>query len=198
MKLSAIKSLCAGGKHATIYNTLHYGGQWIGNGFGAWLVEDFHIEDEAALMSMWNMSQKARANAVIVMKPCPDRRFTYRPFPGEEELKELGGVAWSDETTYIALESSRGLLWIDAAMLKPVRGDYRQYSVRWDNGRPLVAVWEDLTRCVALILPASDFIAAQLSDMAVKMTAKVFRWPDPDAEAAEAERAAEEAVSEGD
>lgn len=191
MNLSAIKALCAGGKYATIYSAMWGGGQWISNGFGAWPVEGIRLEDEEALMELWNLSDKARSKAVIMTQITSDRRFTQRPFEGEEELKELGATAIGDDAIYVALQSSRGVLWIDAHLLKPLRGDYRQYFARWEFGRPLVAVYDDLTSCKALILPTGNQVADTLRRSAEQMRAAPFHWRDADDEAAEAEQEAE-------
>ena len=199
MNLSAIKALCAGGKHATIYNAMWGGGQWISNGFGAWPVEGIRLEDEEALMELWNLSDKARSKAVIMTEIASDRRFTQRHFEGEEELKELGATAFGDDSIYIALQSHRGvLLWIDAQLLRPLRGDYRQYFARWEYGRPLVAVYEDLTVCKALILPTGNQVADTLRRSAKLMGETPFHWRDAEDEAAEAEQEAEAKLAETD
>jgi len=194
MNLSAIKSLCHSGRRATIYDSLH-GGQWISNGRGAWLVEDLHIEDDAALMSLWNLSEKARNKAVFLFERAEDPRFTYMGYDGEETLEEVGQIAMGDEGRYICLNSGvGGLLFIEAELLKPVRGDYRQYRARWDHGRPIVAIYEDLTLCVALILPVGDVLAEELRQTAARMVAPVYHWPDEMAEAEDAAAKAEEAA----
>ena len=189
MNLSAIKTLCHGGRRATLY-TNPFGVQWISNGFGAYLVEGVRIEDEGDLMELWNLSDKARAKAVIFAKRCEDKRFTVGFWPGEESLVELGAAA-IDNKPYIALRSMHGLLWIDAELLKPLRNDYRQYGARWENGRPLIAVYEDIMEVKALILPAGDAIADALRNIAATLTATPYHWPDEEAEAARAEAEAE-------
>lgn len=190
MNLSAIKALCYGGKRATIYGAPG-GSQWISNGFGAWPVEGIRLEDADALMELWNLSDKARAKAIIMWEGTSDRRFTQAPFEGEEEMKELGGATFGDDSLFIALQSSRGVLWIDANLLKPLRSDYRQYYARWEQDRPLVAVYEDLAACKALILPTGNTVADLLQAAAGKMQTNHFHWRDAEDEAAEAERAAE-------
>lgn len=189
MNLSAIKTLCHGGKRATLY-TNPFGVQWISNGFGAYLVEGVRIEGESALMELWNLSDRARDKAVIKTETCRDRRFTVDYWPGEETIVELGAAA-IDDKPYIALRSMYGLLWIDADLLKPLRSDYRQYGARWENGRPLIAVYEDMMEVKALILPVKDAIADALRNVAATLTAAPFHWPDEEAEAARAEAEAE-------
>lgn len=191
MNLSAIKSLCGGGKFATIYNAMWRGGQWISNGYAAYPVEGIVIDDENALMELWNLSDKARSKAAIMKRITSDRRFTRGFFEGEEQLKELGATAFGDEAIYIALQSHKGVLWINADYLRPLRGDYRQYFARWEYGRPLVAVYDDLTTCEALILPAANLVADELQRCAEQMRGVPFHWRDDDEDAAEAEQADE-------
>lgn len=195
MNLNAIKSVCHSGRRATVFNTLD-GGQWISNGFGAWLVEGVRIEGEESLMSLWNLSEKAKLKAVYLFKEIKDPRFTWLPMDDEEELSELGQIAVGDADRYICLKTRLdGLLFIDAALVKPVRSDYRQYHARWRNGRPMIAVYEELTTCVALILPVGDVLAEKLKKTANAMSMPVFHWPDEkkaaEEEAASAEEAAE-------
>ena len=198
MNLTAIKGLCFGGKRATIYNE-QFGGQWISNGFGAYLVEGIRIESAGALMELWNLSDKARDKAVITVEPVHDLRFTEGTWPGEEELVELGGILWGDSESYIALRSVNGLLWISAALLKPLRSDYRQYYARWDGGKPLIAVYENMVDgCKALILPVANVTANSLQRMAEVMRAYSWQWPGPEDEAAEAEAEAERVIGKHD
>lgn len=195
MNLSAIKALCFGGKRATIYNK-QFGEQWISNGFGAYLVEGVKIESPEALMELWNLSDKARDKARIDMAQVHDHRFSVDSWPGEEELEELGGVAWGDSDSYIALKSVHGLLWISAALLKPLRSDYRQYYARWEGGKPLIAVYENMVDgCKALILPVANVTANSLQRMAEVMRAYSWQWPDQEAEAAETEAEAERMIN---
>ncbi len=195
MNLSAIKALCFGGKRATIYNG-QFGEQWISNGFGAYLVEGVKIESPEALMELWNLSDKARDKARIDMAQAHGHRFSVDIWPGEEELEELGGVTWGDSDSYIALKSIHGLLWISAALLKPLRSDYRQYYARWEGGKPLIAIYENMVDgCKALILPTANQIADSLQSNADKMRAWPYHWPDREAEAAEAEAEAERMIN---
>jgi hypothetical protein len=162
-------------------------------------VEGVHIEGESALMELWNLSDKARDKAVITVKPVHDLRFTEDTWPGEEELVELGGVLWGDSESYIALRSVHGLLWVSAALLKPLRSDYRQYYARWDGGKPLIAVYENMVDgCKALILPVANITANSLQRMAEVMRAYSWQWPGPEDEAAEAEAEAERVIGKHD
>lgn len=190
MNLSAIKALCFGGKRATIYNQPF--SQWISNGFGAYRVEGVKLDSPEALMELWNLSDKARGKAAIFMKKVDDHRFTEDVWPGEEQLEELCGITWGDNDSYIALKSVHGLLWIYAPLLKPLRSDYRQYYARWEGGKPLIAVYENMADgCKALILPTGNQVANSLQHNAEKLRAYPYHWPDAEAEAAQAEAEAE-------
>ena len=191
MNLGAIKKVCGGGKRATVYRSMGGGGQWISNGCAAYLVRGVVIESPKALMELWNLSAKAREKAIIREDITSDIRF--RPTSADEEQLELLGVAGMNEIGhFVALGSARGVIWIDAEWLNPLKLDYARYFARWtDGGRPIVAVYEDLSGADALILPVSNAIATAISNAAAGMAAPAFHWPDDDEEAAEAEAAAE-------
>ena len=192
MNLSKIKALCGGGKHAVVYNDI-YGCQWISCGAGAYLVEGVKINDDEALKSLWNLSPKARAKAYIGFENTDDPRFTRGTYPDEEMLNELGAVVMAgDEAGYIALESpTRGTLFVDAALFTPTRSDYRRCFARWRDGVPIIAVYDDLDTCVALLLTVANVTADCLHDAAVMLSRPVYHMPDAEERAAEAEAAAE-------
>ena len=188
MNLSKIKTACLGGKVATVYQ--HGTVQWISNGFAAYRVRGIEIGSEEALMELWDMSSKQRANALIQMHTTDEPRFR-TVVEDEEELECLGEIGLNETGQYVGLGSQAGVIWIDAEYLKPLKLDYARYFARWSRGRPLVAVYEDLEGAEALILPVSNGIADELMVTAMRMGNLAFHWPDPDAEAKEAEEAAE-------
>lgn len=192
MNLNAMKALCHGDKRATVLNG-QMGSQWITNGFGAWLVEGIVIEDAFALEELFGLTEKARAKAVIQVRPTEDPRFCVMKLEDEEGLTERTLIGFG-ERAYIGLESEQGMLFIDASLVKPMRNDYRQYFCRWKDGKPMVAVYDDLMTCKALILPTSNLIADMLRDEAKKLTGAVFHWPDEKKEAEEAAADAEAAA----
>ena len=192
MNLNAMKALCNGGKRATVLNG-QLGSQWITNGFGAWLVEGITIEDAFALEELFGLTEKARAKAVIMVRDTEDPRFSVVKLEDEEELNERTLIGFG-ESAYIGLESERGMLYIDAALVRPMRNDYRHYYCRWKDGRPMVAVYDDLMTCKTLIMPTSDIIAEHLREEAKKLAAPVFHWPDEKKEAEDAAADAEAAA----
>lgn len=186
MNINAIKRVCAGGKRATIYRAMYGGGQWISNGFAAYRVKGVVIESPEALMELWNLKRKVRDAAIIDEQITSDRRF--RPFVEEgkeEELSLLGMVGLNETAQYVGLWSKDkvGVLWIDVEWLKPLRMDYARYFARWEFGRALVAVHENLTGAEALILPVHDMIANTLMSKAAQMSAAPYRATDTAADA---------------
>ena len=180
MNLGAIKSLCQGGRRATIYNNGQE--QWISCGTGAYLVEGVRIVGAQALMELWNLTDKARDKADITLEEVSDSRFTVQVCEDEEELRELGGVVWGDGVYYIALQSENGVLWVDARYFRPLREDYRQYYARWSYGRPLIAVYENMADgCKALVYPTDDKTANRLQAMATEMKGPPYLWNDGEA-----------------
>ena len=176
MNLNAIKALTGAGKFCTVMNTTD-GRQWITEGHAAWLVEDLRIESEATIASLFNLTERQIEKARIIIKDAKDGGiFCRADAQGEEPLDELG-VVYSGGAYYIGLMSSAGALWINADFLKPVRDDYRRYFVRWHPGdNPIVAVYDDLTTCKALILPLTPGGAEAVRMDAAKMCAPVAEW----------------------
>lgn len=176
MNLSAIKAQTGAGKYCTVLNAPD-GKQWISNGFAAWLVEDVWIENEAAIASLFNLTEKQIERARIIIRDTDSVRFTEAASADEEEVEELGAI-YSGGNLYIALSSEAGAIWINAEYLKPVRDDYRRYYVRWhdDGGDPIIAVYDDLMTCKALVLPMSPTGAEALRMGAGKLCAPVAEW----------------------
>lgn len=175
MNLNAIKALTGAGKFCTVMNTTD-GQQWITEGHAAWLVEDVRIESAATVASLFNLSDKQVDKARIVIQDTALPVYYKIDAEGEEPLDELGMV-YSGGAQYIGLMSSAGALWINADYLKPVRDDYRQYFVRWHPGdNPVIAVYDDLTTCKALILPLTPGGAEAVRMDAAKMCAPVAEW----------------------
>ena len=197
MNLNKIKAACHGGKRATIYRSMYGGGQWISNGYAAYRVRGVVIESSEALMELWNLSAKARGKAIIGEAVTSDARF--RPTSSDEEqLEPLGAVGLNETGNYVGLKSAAGVLWIAAEWLKPLKLDYARFYARWEYGRPLVAVYEDLEGAEALILPESNNLGDTLTTTAARMANRAFHWPDDDAEAAEAEAEAEAKLREAE
>jgi hypothetical protein len=175
MNLNAIKALTGAGKFCTVMNTKD-GKQWITEGHAAWLVEDVRIESEATIASLFNLTDKQVEKARITIMETTSPIYSQADARGEEPLDELGMV-YSGGAYYIGLMSSAGALWINADYLKPVRDDYRQYFVRWHPGsNPIIAVYDDLTTCKAMILPLTPGGAEAVRMDAVKMCAPVAEW----------------------
>lgn len=173
MNLSAIKALTGAGKSCTVLNAPD-GKQWITEGHAAWLVEDVRIESEATIASLFNLTDKQVDKARIVIQNTTSRIYCDATY--EEPMDELGMV-YSGGAYYIGLMSTRGALWINSDFLKPVRDDYRRYYVRWNEGdNPIIAVYDDLTTCKALVLPLTCEGAEAVRMDAMKLCAPVATW----------------------
>lgn len=175
MNLNAIKALTGAGKFCTVMNSMD-GQQWITEGHAAWLVEDVRIESEATIASLFNLTDKQAEKARIIIQDTSLPIYCKAAAQGEETLDELGMV-YSGGAYYIGLMSSRGALLVNADYLKPVRDDYRQYCVRWYEGdNPIIAVYDDIITCKALILPLTPRGAETVRMDAAKMCAPVAEW----------------------
>lgn len=184
MNIAAIKRNCKARETARIYNIVH-GGQWISNGQSAFLVEGLTIPDADALAALFDLGLKQIETWYMGESAGLDPRFRREPVPGEEQVKVAGAQVWGDEV-YLAMPTSRGLLWVPFEPVRHIKEDARGYAVRWsESGRPLVAVYNGLL-CQVLILPLKEPSALQRHARA--MAAPLYKWDDPVARAeAEAE-----------
>ena len=185
MKISAIKRNCAARCCAGILYEVHSRTQWITNGSTAFRVDGFEL-DLDGLAELLDLSEKKRCAWNMFEKPTADERFQPEPVIGEEDTDACGAQVWAD-AVYIALPTSRGMLWIPYEPVRHIKEDNRRYGVRWRGDRPLVAVYGDLT-CSVLTMPLDNDNADQLRRFASQMAAPAFQWSDPAARAdAEAE-----------
>lgn len=187
MNINAIKRNCKGSKTAIILNSVS-GSQWITNGQSAWLVEGMTL-DVPALEALFDLSAKALAKWIIEEKPAQDPRFSATAMDEEEDAGEMGAVVYQD-AVYIGVASEHGMLFIPYDAIRHIKEDYRRYAVRWLDGKPMVAVYGDMF-CQALLMPLNNDSAERMREIAMKLAAPTYQWPDAEQEAADAEAQAE-------
>ena len=187
MNINAIKRNCKGKKIAIILNSVS-GSQWITNGQSAWLVEGMAL-NVAALEALFDLSEKALTKWTIEEKPAQDPRFSAVVMDEEEIADEAGAVVYQD-AVYIGVTSEHGMLFIPYDAIRHIKVDYRRYAVRWRDGKPMVAVYGDMF-CQALLMPLNNESADRMREIAGKLAAPTYQWPDADQEAADAEAQAE-------
>lgn len=187
MNINAIRRNCMKRRTAIIMDATY--SQWICNGTAAWLVEGLRM-DEEAVAALFNLTHKQRDDMYIRQKPMKDPRWSTDWVDGEEAAKEAGMLVYHGDV-FVAIRSSEGVLWIPYDAVKHIKEDYRAFAVRWKNGEPIVAVYGGLF-CEALVMPLDNRSSGEMHEMAAKMAGNVWKYPDPDKEAAEAEEAAED------
>lgn len=69
-------------------------------------------------------------------------------------------------------------MFVDGDLLKTLRDEYRRYYVRWKDGEPMIAVYDDLYECQALIIPEKGRVVEVLRDFALKLAGTPFAWPE--------------------
>ena len=191
MNINAIKRNCKGSKIAIILNSVS-GSQWITNGQSAWLVEGMTL-NVAALEALFDLSAKALTKWLIQEKPVQDPRFSTLGTNEEEAAEEAGAVVYQD-AVYVGVTSDHGMLYIPYDAIRHIKVDYRRYAVRWLDGKPMVAVYGDMF-CQALLMPLNNESAERMRDIARKLAAPTYQWPDEEQEAANAEAEAEELIA---
>lgn len=189
MNIQAIKRACMDARTAVIYDAVN-GGQWISNGAVAYQVEGIRV-DERGLPYLFNLSEKQEAQMYMSERAIDDPRFSDEPMgEGEETAAELGMMVYQD-MDILALKTSGGVMFIRYAYAAAVKEKYRSYSVRWWEGRPLIAVYEGMF-CKALIVPMCNVDVETIQKKARAMCETPFTWKEPDSRARDAEEAAEE------
>ena len=174
MKIAAIKRSCATRRTARILNVIGGRGQWISNGQSAFCVDGLRV-DEDAVAALFDLSGNVRMTWNMGETIVTDPRFVRESFEGEEETDACGMQVWCDEA-FVALPSSRGLLYMPFEPVSHIREKGRRYAVRWsEGGRPLVAVYNGLL-CDVLVLPLPDGDATTLQGFARRMTAPLYEW----------------------
>ena len=186
MNIAAIKRECVSQRKAVIVNST-YGGQWVSDGVAAWPICGLKLTVKG-LEELFNLSEKQLDKILIVESKSEDMRFERYQMAGEEQTDEAGALDYRGQL-FLALPSERGNLFIPYNYVKHIRSDYRGYGIRWDCGRPLVAVYDGF-EVGALVNPMSDGNAEILHEAAARLAAPRFVWPEEDA--AEAERRAEQ------
>ena len=153
MNIQHIKRACMNARTAMIYDTPD-GQQWIGNGAAAYLIEGIHV-DERALTFLFNLSEKQQSEMYMLERSIDDPRFTDTPYDGQEAPAiELGMITYLDEDR-LALKTDGGVMFIRYAYVSAIKEKYRSFSVRWWDGRPLIAVYDGMF-CKALIVPMGN------------------------------------------
>lgn len=189
MNIQHIKRACMNARTAMIYDTPD-GEQWIGNGAAAYLVEGIRV-DERALTYLFNMSEKQQSEMYMLERSIDDPRFTDAPYEGqrEENAVELGLITYLDEDR-LALKTDGGVMFIRYAYVSAIKEKYRSFTVRWWDGRPLVAVYDGMF-CKALIVPMGNDDVENIRIKLRKMSDTPFRWKEPEDRARDAEEQAE-------
>lgn len=187
MNIQAIKRACLARMTAVLL-TAPDGKQWITSGQSVYPVEGLRL-DLDGLEALFDLTEKKRANLYMREGTSDDARLDATDREGDEPAKEAGKLVYLDEL-FIALETGRGIVYIPEGPIKHVKDDKRFYVVRWHDSGPLVAVFQGLF-VEALCVPLGNGDAESINRSATRMGAPRYVWPDRNAEAAVAERAAE-------
>lgn len=171
MNLSAIKTLTENGKRCHIVTGLD--AQWFFNGLAWYLIEGLTIDKTETVVCLFNLTPKQLDKAKIILCHSDNPLLTPDRTTGDELLDEIGSI-WFAGTLYAVLHSTSGLLAFDLTLAKPVRADYRTYYARWPddpNEPPLIAIFDNLDACRAIVTPAGPEITRPLQAMAKLMCA---------------------------
>lgn len=164
MNINAIKKICMQNKRCAILNVGKTGGQWISNGFAAYLVDstiDLNVDN---ILNMFDVAEDAKNKPIVTSTYVTENEemyYTHGVSEKEERLEDVGAVVYGGEL-YRALLGGEGLLFVNVGLLKPVKTqDYCEFYLRRVGEKACVAVYADLFAS-ALIRPLYAESAADL------------------------------------
>ena len=139
------------------------GQQWISDGAGAYLVEGIEIS-KAALPALCNFDANELDKILLSETVSADERFSLEPVPHEQNCEDLGMV-YAFGQLFRALRTPNGILFIEAAELRPVEGKdgIDRFAVRENESGKLLAAYRGLL-AKALIVPTSPEMHSHIMD----------------------------------
>ena len=139
------------------------GQQWISDGAGAYPVEGIEIS-KAALPALCNFDANELDKILLSETVSADERFSLEPVPHEQNCEDLGMV-YALGQLFRALRTPNGILFIEAAELRPVEGKdgIDRFAVRENESGKLLAAYRGLL-AKALIVPTSPGMHSHIMD----------------------------------
>ena len=139
------------------------GQQWISDGAGVYPVEGIEIS-KAALPALCNFDANELDKILLSETVSADERFSLEPVPHEQNCEDLGMV-YALGQLFRALRTPNGILFIEAAELRPVEGKdgIDRFAVRENESGKLLAAYRGLL-AKALIVPTSPGMHSHIMD----------------------------------
>lgn len=163
MNIQAIRTTCKRRGICTLITHAATGQQWISDGAGAYPVEGIEIS-KAALPALCNFDANDLGKISLSETVIADERFTLEPVPHEQNCEDLGMV-YALGQLFRALRTPNGILFIEAAELRPVEGKdgIDRFAVRENESGKLLAAYRGLL-AKALIAPTSPGMHSHIMD----------------------------------
>ena len=163
MNIQAIRTTCKRQGICTLITHAATGQQWISDGAGAYPVEGIEIS-KAALPALCNFDANELDKILLSETVSADERFSLEPVPHEQNCEDLGMV-YALGQLFRALRTPNGILFIEAAELRPVEGKdgIDRFAVRENESGKLLAAYRGLL-AKALIVPTSPGMHSHIMD----------------------------------
>lgn len=163
MNIQAIRTTCKRQGICTLITHAATGQQWISDGAGAYPVEGIEIS-KAALPALCNFDANELDKILLSETVSADERFSLEPVPHEQNCEDLGMV-YAFGQLFRALRTPNGILFIEAAELRPVEGKdgIDRFAVRENESGKLLAAYRGLL-AKALIVPTSPEMHSHIMD----------------------------------
>ncbi len=163
MNIQAIRTTCKRRGICTLITHAATGQQWISDGAGAYPVEGIEIS-KAALPALCNFDANELDKILLSETVSADERFSLEPVPHEQNCEDLGMV-YAFGQLFRALRTPNGILFIEAAELRPVEGKdgIDRFAVRENESGKLLAAYRGLL-AKALIVPTSPEMHSHIMD----------------------------------
>lgn len=144
MKLKKIISLCKSNKHISLYTDGSRDSQWLSDGIGAYLLDDYIELDTSKLCFLYDIDDKAQDKISMYDLPLPAGINFEDNILEESEVEELGLSINYNGGTLLPLMTEEGILYIQQKYLTPLTDnsqDTWSFFLRHDNhDKPLIIV----------------------------------------------------------
>ena len=150
MKFKVIGNICKKKKTAIIFNrvTVNSAGmevhqQYISDGSVIYPVIGLPNIDEEILLNMWDIPEKQRDSWAVNSLPTPDFIDFRDTIAVDSQVKETDFVLYHNQSKLRAIETSRGIVFIDLGYLAPLADSFdvmQMYERISDDGQLYIVV----------------------------------------------------------
>lgn len=156
MKIKSIAALCAAQDKVILIDRTGGQGQWVSDGIGAYPLEGLPYMEMEQMLNVFDFNEKKRAKVETNHLREEDLRISLEDEAAGDEALDRAPIAVGPEGNVWPVYSSRGLLFLDTAHIKPIKDalPYATFLLRIDGaGQPYVAVRTGMVEICAALCP---------------------------------------------